>query len=212
MLSMEEVLNQIFSAVAQVLVFVLIPFIIYVFRKDRSHGFAHYIGMTRPGWKAMGLAAAASILFVAAGVLMAMRDAEMLALLHAPKTVTGHLRALGLNEHSIVILLIIALLKTSLAEEILFRGFIGKQLIRRIGFRMGNLLQSLIFGFVHLVLFWAVLHAGPGPCTFIFVFSTFAGWCVGYIKEKYANGSMVPGWLAHGMGNSISYYIIAFLL
>ncbi len=205
-------LNQIFSAVAQVLVFLFIPFLFYVFRKDRSRGFGHFIGMTRPGWKAMGLAAATSIIFIAAGVLMAMRDPEMLALLHAPKTVTGHLRALGLNEHSIIILLIIALVKTSLAEEILFRGFIGKQLVRRMGFRRGNILQALIFGLVHLVLFWVVVEAGPGPCTFIFVFSTFAGWLVGFIKEKYAQGSILPGWLSHGLGNSISYYIIAFLL
>ena len=209
---MEEVLNQIFSAVAQVLIALLVPFIFYVFRKDRSRGFGHYIGMTRPGWKAVGLGLAVSLLFVAGGIAMALWSEEIRKLLMDPQTVTGHLHAMGLNEHSIAILLIIAWIKTALSEEIFFRGFIGKRLVKRLGFRQGNIFQALIFGFVHLLLFAVLLKAGTGPCLFIFALSTFAGWAVGYIKEKYAGGSIVPGWLAHGLGNSISYYVIAYVI
>jgi len=50
------------------------------------------------------------------------------------------------------------------------------------------------------------------PLIVITVFSTGMGWIIGYIKEKYANGSIVPGWVAHGLGNTISYSIIAFIL
>lgn len=209
---MEELLNQIFSSVAQVLVAVLVPFIFYVFRKDRSRGFAHYIGMTPPGWKAMGLGAAVSLLFVAGGIAMALWNEEVRRMLMDPQTVTGHLRATGLNEHSILVLLLIAWVKTSLSEEIFFRGFLGKRLVKKLGFRTGNILQALIFGAVHLLLFALLLKAGAGACLFIFALSTLAGWVVGYIKEKYARGSIVPGWLAHGLGNSISYYVIAFVI
>lgn len=47
----------------------------------------------------------------------------------------------------------IALFKTPLTEEILFRGFLAKRLISIAGFIKGNLLQSAIFGAIHAGLF-----------------------------------------------------------
>ncbi|GAB2583006.1 hypothetical protein GCM10027190_35110 [Spirosoma areae] len=119
---------------------------------------------------------------------------------------------MGVNVYSITILLLIALVKTSLSEEILFRGFIAKQLIVTFGFTYGNLLQSFVFGLVHLILFWLIGKASLFAMLFIFIFSGFAAWSIGYIKEKFANGSIIPGWIAHGLGNTLSYAIIAFLM
>jgi membrane protease YdiL (CAAX protease family) len=127
-------------------------------------------------------------------------------------SVTGKLRLMDLNAISLSILLIIALLKTSFSEEILFRGFIAKQLIHKLGFKTGNFLQATVFGVIHLVLFWLLTKTTFIPLTFILIFSSFAGWVIGYIKEKYANGSIIPGWIAHGLGNTISYFIIAFII
>jgi len=60
--------------------------------------------------------------------------------------------------------LIIAWLKTSLAEEIFFRGFIGKRLIDRLGFLRGNGLQSVIFAAVHVAIFGLLVDLwGFGP-------------------------------------------------
>ncbi|MBK7959292.1 MAG: CPBP family intramembrane metalloprotease [Bacteroidetes bacterium] len=80
------------------------------------------------------------------------------------------------------------------------------------GFKIGNLLQAAIFGLLHLLLFWLLTSASFIPLIVITVFSTLMGWIIGYIKEKYANGSIIPGWIAHGLGNTISYAIIAFML
>jgi hypothetical protein len=29
---------------------------------------------------------------------------------------------------------------------------------------------------------------------------------------EYANGSIVPGWIAHGLGNTMSFFILAFII
>jgi len=119
---------------------------------------------------------------------------------------------MGFNATTVATLLLIALFKTSFSEEILFRGFIAKQLINTLGFTTGNIFQAVIFGSLHLALFWLLTQPSFFPLTFIFVFSSFAGWSIGYIKEKFANGSIVPGWFAHGLGNTLSYFIIAFII
>jgi uncharacterized protein len=117
-----------------------------------------------------------------------------------------------LTATSVTLLLIVALFKTSFAEEILFRGFIARRLIHILGFSVGNLIQSLVFGVLHLLLFWLLIKTTLTALIFIFIFSSFAGWTIGFIKEKYAKGSIIPGWVAHGLGNSLSYFIIAFIL
>jgi membrane protease YdiL (CAAX protease family) len=130
----------------------------------------------------------------------------------SPASVTGKFRTMGFNSGTVISLLIMALIKTSLSEEIFFRGFLGKRLINKLGFKTGNLIQASIFGFVHLLLFWFLTKTTVAPLLVITVFSTSMGWIIGYIKEKYANGSIIPGWVAHGLGNTISYSIIAFIL
>lgn len=106
----------------------------------------------------------------------------------------------------------IAMVKTSLSEEILFRGFIAKRLISALGFKWGNLLQALIFGLVHLALFWILMDAKVWFLAFIFMLSAVAGYMIQYINEKFSGGSIIPGWIAHGFGNTISYFVIVFLI
>lgn len=131
---------------------------------------------------------------------------------YSPPSVTGILRTMGLSAASIAILLIVAIFKTALAEEILFRGFIAKQLTNKLGFKTGNLIQATIFGVVHFLLFWALTKSTLIFLLFSFFFSFAAGWTIGSINEKYANGSIIPGWIAHAIGNTISYAIIAFVI
>jgi lysylphosphatidylglycerol synthetase-like protein (DUF2156 family) len=70
----------------------------------------------------------------------------------------------------------------------------------------------MLFGVIHLVLFWALTKATIAFLLFSFLFSFVAGWTIGYVKEKYANGSIMPGWIAHATGNVLSYIIIAFYI
>jgi membrane protease YdiL (CAAX protease family) len=209
---MAMILNELLSTILQIGMFTLIPFLFFVFRKDKSQIFFQWIGFIKPPLKSIVYVFFISLLFVAIGIGLIFIDDGIRQVVTTPPSITGNLREMGLHINTIILLLIIALFKTSLAEEILFRGFIAKQLIKKFNFQIGNFLQSIIFGCIHLLLFWALTKATYFPLIFIFILSTLAGWSIGYVKEKYANGSIIPGWIAHAIGNTISYFIIAFVL
>lgn len=209
---MNVVISELVSAVLQVIVFTAIPFAAYLLKYKKTSGFANYIGLVKTTNRAIYLSLAGSILFLSATLALVMINKDIGKALMNPPSITGKLRHMGFNMATIVILLIIAWIKTSLAEEILFRGFIAKRLIKRLGYKTGNLLQSLIFAAVHLLLFWVLTKASPVFLVFIFLLSGLAAYYIGYIKEKAGNSSIIPGWLAHGLGNTLSYFIIAFVL
>ncbi len=209
---MNESVNEIISTTLQVVLFTLIPFIFFFFRKDKSITFFNYIGLFRPPRKSVSYAFLASILFLIGGLGIIFLDENIKQVVISPPSTIGMLRTLGLSGTSIIILLIVAIFKTALAEEILFRGFIARQLTIKTGFKIGNLIQAMIFGSIHLLMFWTLTKTTISFLLFIFFFSFFAGWTIGYIKEKYANGSIIPGWIAHATGNILSYIIIAFFI
>lgn len=209
---MGQIITEFISAILQVMGLTLIPFVFFLFRKDKDQTFFKYIGLTKPTIKSVIIVFSVAFLFVVIGVGLAFIDEGWKQALLSPNSVTGKIRLMGFSMTSVLVLLIIALIKTSLSEEIFFRGFIAKQLTNKLGFKIGNILQSLIFGLMHLLLFGLLTKIPLLPLIVIFVFSTLAGWAIGYVKEKYANGSIVPGWIAHGLGNTISYAIVAFMM
>jgi uncharacterized protein len=210
--SMTGLANEVLSAVLQVVVFTLIPFIVFLFRRDRTVSFKEYIGFTTPPAIAVKYAIACSLIFVVAGISLVFIDEGFRQIVTSPVSVTGKIRAMGPTAEGIFILLMMALVKTSLSEEIFFRGFISKRLIAMTGFATGNILQSLTFGLVHLVLIYKLVETTMTGLIVIFVFSSLAGWFIGLIKERYGRGSIIPGWIAHGLGNTISYSVIAFII
>jgi membrane protease YdiL (CAAX protease family) len=209
---MGQIISEFISAILQVLVFTLIPFIFFLFRKDKTVTFFKYIGLYKPTTKSIVLVLLVILISITSMIGLALVNDGIKQSMLSPASVTGKFREMGFNSVTVVSLLIMALIKTSLSEEIFFRGFLGKRLINKLGFKTGNLIQASIFGLLHLLLFWFLTNTTVIPLIVITVFSTLMGWIIGYIKEKYANGSIIPGWVAHGLGNSISYSIIAFLL
>lgn len=204
--------NEIISALLQIIVFTLIPFLFFLARKNKETGFMEYIGFVKTTRKAVYLSIATSLLFLSGALVLVIFNEGIREIMIRPPSITGKLREMGLQPSSLLILIIISCFKTSLAEEILFRGFIAKRLFSWLGYLWGNILQSFIFALVHLILFWALTKADLAFLLFIFVFSGVAGYVIGYIKEKVGNGSIIPGWIAHGIGNTLSYFIIAFVI
>ena len=84
----------------------------------------------------------------------------------------------------------------ALGEEIFFRGFLGGWLIRRYGFAIGNLSQTLIFLLPHLLLLLVSMSFWP-----MILVQMLAGWLLGWLR--YHSGSILPGWLAHSLSNAI---------
>ena len=83
----------------------------------------------------------------------------------------------------------------ALGEEIFFRGFLGGWLIRRYGFSIGNLVQSLFFLLPHLLLLLVSISFWP-----VILVQLLAGWALGWLR--YHSGSILPGWLAHSLTNA----------
>jgi membrane protease YdiL (CAAX protease family) len=118
----------------------------------------------------------------------------------------------GLKFIGLPSVLVYAFLGTALSEEIFFRGFLAKRLINKLGFRTGNLIQGILFGLIHVVFMLLANISGTIILIIIGVFTGLIGWFMGYINEKMANGSILPGWIIHGFANTFSSIISLFSL
>ncbi|MBN8694596.1 MAG: CPBP family intramembrane metalloprotease [Bacteroidetes bacterium] len=209
---MTFLISEIISAILQILVFTLIPFIVYLIIHKTSRGFLAYIGLVKTTKKAILLSVAISFVFIAGTLVLVLTNENTKAVMTNPPSVTGKLHQMGLSSITMLSLFIIACFKTSFAEEIFFRGFVAKRLMKRFGYLIGNITQSLIFAVLHLVLFAAMTNSSVGFLLYIFLISGIGAYLIGLVKEKYGEGSIIPGWIAHGLGNTISYFIIAFVI
>jgi membrane protease YdiL (CAAX protease family) len=205
-------LNEILATVFQVLVVVLIPFLFYVVKYKTIDGFFNYIGLKATTRKAVALSFFAMLVVLASTIGIAVLNRDIKEALTSQYAVAGKLKQMGLQPLSITLLLIIALFRTSLAEEIFIRGFIAKRLIKRLGFQWGNLVQAALFGLLHLIMMFMLSRLNASSLIYSFVVPGVAGYIIGYINEKVGKGSIIPGWIAHGTGNVISYYLLAFVL
>ena len=212
------VIATVLSGIIQVLVFAFIPFIVYLVTARRQRRFAEYIGLKRAPARAAGW-----------GVLIGMASFPlMLGLLHVagaadvladPASQTGRLRELA-EARGVAAMLFVAVFQaavtTALSEEILFRGFLAKRLVSRLGFGAGNTLQALVFGAVHSVLLTgtATETSGPSPAVWaaVVLLPAVQGWLMGWLNERLAGGSIVPGWCAHAVSNALTFTVVPILI
>ena len=99
-------------------------------------------------------------------------------------------------------------LQTGFTEEALFRGFLLRRVASRFGFATGNSVQAILFGLVHFAGMLAPL--GVGWAVGIGVFTGLLGAAAGYVNERFAEGSIVPSWIGHALGNTITGLLAAF--
>ena len=203
--------NTLISAIVQVLVFTLIPFLFFIIKNKSAKGFLSYVGLKKSTKRANTLALLIMALLAIPLLLLMVTNIEFRSIMTNPKSTSGGIKQVGIGLEAIVTILIVALLRTSLSEEIFFRGFLAKRLIALTNFRTGNILQALIFGIIHTVLFLSITH-NPLFLLVIFIFPTIAAYFQTYLNEKYANGSIVPGWIAHGIANVVAYSFVLFVL
>ena len=71
------------------------------------------------------------------------------------ETATYEFKGLGIS--ALLPALIYAIFNTSLPEEIFFRGFLLKRLSNKFGFRVANVIQSIIFGLLHGIMFFSLV-------------------------------------------------------
>jgi len=206
------ILAKFLSAIAQVLLFGLLPFVTYTIMYKRMKGFFKYIGLIIPVKKTIHLSIVVAIIGIINGTVFALFCPEVRELMTMQGTVAGNLKSAGMSCNTIITLIIIAFIQTSLSEEILFRGFIAKRLIALLGYSAGNLIQAIVFALTHVLLLLGIAEPDYPFLVFVFFFSGTMGYLLGYVKEKVGNGSIIPGWIAHGLANSVSFYLVAFVI
>lgn len=204
-------INEIIFALQQLVVLSLIPFLVYIIRYKTTRGFFDYIGLKPSNRKANLLALLIVLILALPVILLSTFNAEFKAIVTHPDSVTGKFWEMGFSAEAMAMILVAALIKTSLAEEIFFRGFIAKRLIAGLGFQVGNALQAFIFGAIHTLVFMSISNNALFLFV-IFLFPALGAWFKAYLNERVADGSIVPGWIAHGLSNVLAYTSIGFLL
>lgn len=121
------------AAVLQVLVFAVIPFVTYLATRRRWRGFLRYVGLRACSQPA--LLYAVGVFLVTAAMLVVVYAVPSLRSVHLAGTSTaGQIAQLAITPASIFVIVVVSFIQTGLSEELLFRGFVAKRLIARLGF------------------------------------------------------------------------------
>ena len=193
------------GSIIQVAIFAFIPFIWWLITARKKMNFFKWIGLKKIDnakdnktalWTVV---VAALFLVLSVFILSSLKGVEM---------ATSEFAGLGVK--AIPTVLIYAICKTALAEEIVFRGFLLKRIANKFGFAAGNFIQAIIFGVMHGIMFFSAVD--PVKATLITVFTGAIGWAMGFINEKKAGGSLIPGWTIHACANIFSGLCAAFTL
>ena len=188
----------ILSALFQVLIFSLIPFAWWFITARKTTGFLNWVGLKKPEVNNKTpfvlLVIFLTLLFI---------GMTFLPVIIVETSETAAAQFAGQGSRLLLGGLAWGIIATGLGEEVLFRGFLGKRLINKFGFNAGNTIQGLAFGLMHGILFMLLSDVGWVLSVIITLTTGALGWLLGFINEKYANGSIVPSWLIHGIGNFI---------
>lgn len=202
---MELFTQKLLSSIVQIILFALIPFVWWVVTARKKSGFFPWIGLKRisspkENKTALWIAGITAVFMaVSVFILSAIKNVE---------TATSDFSGLGAK--ALPAILVYAVLNTSFPEELLFRGFLLKRLSHQFGFPIGNAVQSLLFGLLHGAMFLALTDIPRA--ILIIAFTGGVAWCMGYVNERKADGSILPGWCIHAAANIFSGICSAFLL
>lgn len=193
------------SAVIQVILFSLIPFIWWLVTAKKEKSFFEWTGLKKPETKSPK-----QLIIWCVGVAAAFLTLSVFIMAPLSNIETAASGFAGMGAAALPAILIYAAVQTGLSEEIVFRGFLLKRFASRFGFTAGNIIQSILFGFLHGVMFFPV--TGAPKAILIILFTGGIGWCMGFINETKAGGSIIPSWCIHAAANIFSGICSAFML
>ena len=197
--------NKIISSIVEIVLMSLVPFIWWLVTARKKEKFLKWIGIKgieNENKKVTWISTLViSLLFIPVSIytLYIIRDIE---------TATSEFQGLGIS--ALLPALIYAVFNTSLPEEIFFRGFLLKRLSNKAGYRIANIIQSMMFGLLHGIMFFSVV--GIFKAIIIIVCTGAVAFAMGYINEKKANGSILPSWFIHALSNIFASVIAMFYL
>jgi membrane protease YdiL (CAAX protease family) len=187
---MTLLINQTLQAIMTILLVFLIPLSCHFIKKRTFSGIFDNIGIYMPEkWDprySIGL------------ILTVFSISSIFNVITGNFTISITEDATGVN---LVIILILYGLQTGISQEILFRGFFAKRLIKEYGFKYGNIMQSFIYCIPQIF----INNAQNGIELLLGIITTFfVGYVFGYIMKNKCQGSIIPIMIAHILMNIVS--------
>lgn len=199
------------NTLLQLGVFMIIPLLVYWIQHKQVGGFGTYLGLKRSTRTANLLALGLAVALVIPLIGLIYTVGEFREIMLHPQSVSGALRQNGASWSTFGLIIGTAAFKTAFTEELLFRGFIAKRLIASLGMKWGNMIQAVLFGILHSIFFLSITDK-VWFLLVIFLIPTLGALGKAFINERYANGSIIPGWIAHATANILSYSTVVFVL
>lgn len=192
-------ISELFGAILQLMLFSLIPIIWWLITARKKESFFKWIGLKKVHFtgKVFYLLLITLVVVGVYGLLT-----NIFLTKYVGEVTASGSRFNGMGYTAIPTVLVYAFIRTGLAEEILFRGFIGKRFSNKFGFAVGNTVQALLFGALHGVPFGFATHNLIVTVCLTLLPAGF-GWFNGWLDEKRSSGSIVSSWLLHGMINAV---------
>jgi len=210
---LQLVMSSITTTIVNLIVFSLLPIIWWFFRHRKEEGFFRWIGFFKPQLKSKWwvlLIFAILYYFFYNFDFTQFVSPETLEYIENSASVSANVFA-GIGVAAILPAFIENFIANGVAEEILYRGFLCKRLISKIGLVKGIILQAVLFGLMHNILYiLAGLNVGLWYHILTFIFTGMGALLLGWLNEKIFNGSIIPGILLHGAGNFIASLLVAF--
>jgi len=197
----QENVQYFIDAVFNLLLFSFIPFLWWMFFYRKKEKFLSWIGIKKPVIENKRFFLLSFSLFL----IISTVSSFLPTIVDRSLTGTGQLKGIGMS--ALFQTLLYALIQTGAAEEILFRGFLAKRFINRFGFLIGNTMQAVLFGLLHIAILYLVTSVNFFQGFLVFTLPYLVGWFFGYVNEKQSEGSIIPSWLMHGLGNAIASII-----
>ena len=205
-------MSSITTTIVNLIVFSLVPFIWWFFRHRKEESFFRWIGFFKPQLKSKWwvlLVFAILYDFFYNFDFTQFVSSETLEYIESSAAVSANVFA-GMGAAAILPAFIENFIANGVAEEILYRGFLCKRLISKAGLVKGIILQAVLFGLMHNLLYiLAGLDVGLWYHTLTFIFTGTGALLLGWLNEKIFNGSILPSILLHGTGNFIASMLVA---
>lgn len=198
-------MSKLMSGILELFIVSFIPFITWLIWSRKKVGFFDWIGLkkvqTQQKKRLLLTIFGFSLLFLLFSIIV-------FAWFDSSKTATADFSGKGIG--ALPTILAIAILGTALPEEIFFRGFLLKRLQGKLGFLGANLVQSLLFGLMHALMF--IQQTDVLIAMVIFAYTSLIAFVLGVINEQQANGSILPSFFIHALANTIVGLLFAFSL
>ena len=196
-------MSKLMSGIVELLIVSVIPFITWLIWSRKKVGFFDWIGL-----KKVESQQKRRLLLTILGIslLFLLFSIVVFSWFDSSQTATAAFSGKGIG--ALPAILSYAILGTALPEEIFFRGFLLKRMQGKLGFLGANLVQSLLFGLIHALIF--IQLTGYLKAMAIMVFISLIAYVFGAINEKKASGSILPSVFIHALANTVVGLLFAF--